>query len=1183
MTTSVEVRAHLVDLLRRDLFGPHPDCDVDLEREVLQDKPSRFYVGGFIVPAFDGAPRAADEEEAAEKVADDLLGTETLDAGVHRDSPTEPLTDEQETPDQPPKDRFLPSSIGLTVMLAEDVREIELLATWGDYQAEPPLPDALILPEAAETAERIPERPRPQSIRWVRSPGRASLTVDVTRHASGIPLSGSAAPQRPGGGLEVAIHQRLLEQQTPEGMTQRLRIVTVFLVNRRKRARAPYGDLAYAFQARIELSCNAGFLARRDFSTYHADDVDLRVADLHYRDVCEYAVGRNISGGWEERFEERGARLPVTRVWTDPMPEQEVEKVAPCAIHGVEFRMEDLARTARRGAAELASGLAELPRRYAEWRQHQERMLATGLAPRRVETARMLLANVDAARLRIEAGIARLISDPLAREAFAIMNEAIAMAARQREGAIRKIRPQDLDPPEWRPFQLAFILLNLVGLTAKDNPEREIVDLLFFPTGGGKTEAYLGLAAYAIALRRQRGSGLLGAGVSVIMRYTLRLLTLDQLTRASGLVCALELIRTRDAEGRRRLGDWPIEIGLWVGGAASPNRMKPRPNRYDENAATTWLGRYKRNPDRERSPVPLKACPWCFTPFTPDSFRIAPNKTVAQNLAIKCENPDCHFTRDRDLPILVVDEPIYRRLPAFLIATVDKFASLPWVGPSGAFFGHVDRADPAVGFFGAAEPRQGRRFDNGHRLDPPDLIIQDELHLISGPLGTVAGLYEAAIDLLTSRKHGENYLRPKIVASTATVRRAQGQICRLFGRAQTSVFPPPGVDRRHSFFAETVPTSEEPARLYVGIASQGRGPKLLFLRALQTLLSGALALSVPPKSGADDPADPYLTVLAYFNALRELGAARRIVEDEIREHVASYGSGRVRHRPSGMPFADRLLRQPVELTSRESTDKVATAKERLGLALRGKGGGTRDDAVDVALATNMISVGLDISRLGLMVVQGQPKTTAEYIQATSRVGRDSAKPGLIVTLLNLHKPRDRTHYEQFRAFHGSFYRAVEATSVTPFAPRALDRALAAVIVAAARHAEPELTPSGAVARLNDHPAVRPAVLAMIRDRAAAAGANPATAQRAVDRALELLDSWDTVAQRQTAAGTPFSYDDGGAQRRLLQYPLDPGTLMLDPEHRQFAAARSMRDVEYGSYLRILDPRGNVIQGASDAQ
>ena len=179
----------------------------------------------------------------------------------------------------------------------------------------------------------------------------------------------------------------------------------------------------------------------------------------------------------------------------------------------------------------------------------------------------------------------------------------------------------------------------------------------------------------------------------------------------------------------------------------------------------------------------------------------------------------------------------------------------------------------------------------------------------------------------------------------------------------------------------------------------------------------------------------------------------------MRAHLTSYGRNRVRREPTGAPFANRTLREIQELTSRYSTDQVSEARARLGDPACEK------NAVDVALATNMISVGLDIGRLGLMVVQGQPKTAAEYIQATSRVGREALKPGLVVTLLNIHKPRDRTHYEQFRAFHMSFYRAVEATSVTPFAPRALDRALAATLVAALRHVDPDLTPNKAADRI----------------------------------------------------------------------------------------------------------------------
>ena len=303
----------------------------------------------------------------------------------------------------------------------------------------------------------------------------------------------------------------------------------------------------------------------------------------------------------------------------------------------------------------------------------------------------------------------------------------------------------------------------------------------------------------------------------------------------------------------------------------------------------------------------------------------------------------------------------------------------------------MDRFAEGIGFYGAAEPRrEGRPLDNGWSLDPPDLIIQDELHLIAGPLGTVAGLYETAIDQLASRVVGGKRIRPKIVASTATVRRASEQIRALFDRGSTSVFPPPGIDRSDSFFARTVPSSRNPARLYLGIAAQGRGPKLVFLRALTTLVAAAQAAfdaNAASSEPGKNPADPYMTALCYFNALRELGGARRIVEDEVRDRAARYGTQRRRVDPKDSPFADRTIKEPMEITSRVSTDDVAQAKQRLDAVF-----GRDADPVDVALATNMISVGLDILRLGLMVVQGQPKTAAEYIQATSRIGRDHDRP-----------------------------------------------------------------------------------------------------------------------------------------------------------------------------------------------
>ncbi len=683
-----------------------------------------------------------------------------------------------------------------------------------------------------------------------------------------------------------------------------------------------------------------------------------------------------------------------------------------------------------------------------------------------------------------------------------------------------------------------------------------------------------------IAHRRLTGPGLLGAGVAVIMRYTLRLLTLDQLARAAGVVCALELMRTDpasiDEKGRRLLGDWPIEIGLWVGSDASPNRLGGKGD-ADQTTAVGRVRRYRTDRDK-RAPAPIKACPWCGTPFTAQSFACVPNDLAPTNMEIRCANTACDFTRGRPLPILTVDEPIYRRLPAFLIATVDKFASLPWVGETGAFFGHVDRFQEGVGFYGPAEPRQGRKLDNDWSLDPPDLIIQDELHLISGPLGTVAGLYETAIDQLASRRIGEQRVRPKIVASTATVRRASDQIAALFDRPRTSIFPPPGIDRTDSFFARTVSSSQEPARLYLGIAAQGRGPKLVFLRALTTLLAAAkaefdaqAATSQPGKNSAD----PYMTALCYFNALRELGGARRIVEDEVRDRAARYGTQRRRVDPKDGPFADRIIKEPMEITSRVSTDEVARAKQRLDFVF-----GRDPDPVDVALATNMISVGLDILRLGLMVVQGQPKTAAEYIQATSRIGRDHNRPGLVVVVLNLHKPRDRTHFEQFGQFHRSFYRAVEATSVTPWAARALDRALAAIVVAAARHIDPSLTPDTAVKELKNQPATRAAVRDAIVSRAppnAVPGGSAALAAL-VDG---LLDAWIETADEQSQGGNVFGYADKRSPHRLLHMPLAPEIPNLSAAHQRFVAGRSMRDVEPSVALNPRDPKGEKIANADD--
>ncbi len=966
-------------------------------------------------------------------------------------------------------------------------------------------------------------------------------------------VPGSAGPK--GGTLKVALAVRPVKDIPAfDGLVPKgTRSVSVFLVNRRVPAPDEQRDSAFAFQAALEVRCAEPFVPRPNLRGLESTDWDERVADLQYRDACEFAVGHGVA----TRAVLDGAD-DCREVHTRWIPSAEVERVAPADIPGAELGMEQLADLAD-GAAARAK-LSALVTRYRAWIEVQKTVIPT--RPKcRAETGAELLSRAQVAANRIEAGI-QLLEDPQILEAFRTANRVMAVAARRRAGMASGQDAGSVAAPRWRPFQLAFLLMNLQGVAEPTCDDRAVVDLLFFPTGGGKTEAYLGLAAFTLVLRRLRHPGVAGAGLSVLMRYTLRLLTLDQLGRAATLICALELERQQHAD---RLGDWPFEIGLWVGRAATPNEMGHKGDGNEHSARTRTI--HYKSGKSNAPPVPLEACPWCGEKFTPDSFNLVPNADYPTDLRITCVNRKCAFTRNQALPILAVDDPIYRRLPCFLIATVDKFAALPWTGPVGGFFGRVDRYDKH-GFYGPCQPNAGQPLP-GQQLPPPDLVIQDELHLISGPMGTMVGLYESALDELCVREQGGKKIRPKIVASTATVRRAERQIRALFSRRTVDIFPPPGPNRRDSFFALTHTTAESHARLYLGIAAQGRSPKVVLLRVYLALLGAAQKWyeAVGGKKVKDNPADPYLTLLGYFNSLRELGGSRRIVEDEVSTRLTGYASRKREGEAEGLFATRQIAYEVLELTSRVSTDRVAEAKRRLALPFWEK------DRVDVAIATNMISVGLDITRLGLMVVLGQPKTSAEYIQATSRVGRNPNRPGLVVTILNIHRPRDRSHFERFAFYHQSFYRNVEATSVTPFSPRALDRGLAGTLVALARQGHPGLTPArGAMEILKERGKLDWVARALAR-RAEDFGETPEQAEelknRLLERSRDLLDEWDKIAKEYQDLGVQLQYQkEEGSPRRLLYEFLNPELKTLPMRHRKFRANRSMRDVEPSANLWV---------------
>ena len=1096
---SGEVRDRLVEALKLDLVGPWAGHELAEESLPGWVRPSNWYLTGFLIPSDTPADQKDDDDDD-----DDFGGEVSEEAGLPEESSEERKA---------AKKGYFPSSMGLSFLASKEAEKLHITVRWGDY-----------------ASASIKGSDGKSSSVWQRTPCTAEVEVALT---GDDPMSEHEVPDSDGLRLHV-VNRQVGTEQIPSG-TQ---AVSIFLVNRRTPSEDK--DSRYAFQAEIEVQSEHPFVPRPDPRGAQADEWDDKVADLHYADMPEYATGHGVSAEWEILDDH------CQMVRTAWIPSAEVEKTETAEISDVELSMEALGTLDGGDAAQAA--LSPLVVQYRRWIDQQRQEIA-GLAGERRETAEQLIQSATDAAKRIERGIDALAADEDALDAFRVANRAVARALRQR---------LKIDEPKWRPFQLAFIMINLPGLVDPQGPDRRIVDLLFFPTGGGKTEAYLGLAAFAMVLRRLRyreGGAKAGAGVSVIMRYTLRLLTLDQLSRAAGLVCALELEREEDSD---RYGEWPFEIGLWVGKAATPNFLGYKGDKRSDSARSKVM-QFKADPRNKPSPIPLENCPWCGTRFEPDSFSLEPDANNPRNLRIVCMNFECDFSGNRALPIVAVDEPLYRRLPAFLIATVDKFASLPWVGPSGVLLGGADRHDDE-GFYGAAEPRKGTPLEAP--LSSPDMIVQDELHLISGPLGTMVGLYESAIEALCVRGFNGRAVRPKIVASTATVRRAQDQIHALFGRSLTQVFPPPGPDRRDSFFARIVPADDKPARRYLGIASPGRNPKVLMRRVLLALM-GAAQRAWQDAGGIKNqknPTDPYMTVLAYFNSLKELGGARRIIEEEVQNTLKGYGARRRVGERRGLFRDRRRFSEVVELTSRVPTDKVAEARRRLDLQFH------ENQRVDCAIATNMISVGLDIQRLGLMVVLGQPKAHAEYIQATSRVGRDDARPGLVLTLLNVHKPRDRSHYERFRHYHETFYRSVEVGSVTPFAARALDRGFAGALVALSRHAEAVLTPAEGAARIAEvRAALERFLLNAFRERVREQPLNKEEREERLrsvqNRVGDLLDSWCEISDHYYEKGVALQYQkyESKEPRPLLRDMLDTE---FDPEgHRKFRANRSLRDVE----------------------
>jgi hypothetical protein len=1113
-----------------DLLGP---ADGPVEEIVGMSVRDRYLVGK--LAPMDTAPDAAET---------DTFGESGRPDSEERDEEVDTSTNQS----------LVPSSMGFTFCVDGELENVQLFANWGRYERT----------QSERENEETGKSPRC----WKRIPSGGSAVVSLKKR--------TIEPIRIDADCPSVVVQGSVSAPLENGD----RLVTLFLVNTQTMPEQNQ-DQAWIFQPELSVRDTEGRAVFRRRPILRADEFDeeREALEMIYRDRVEFAVGHGISvhatvseDDRERATEVRTAVLPEYEIQVTETPGLEPED-RPAMRRMIEDGLLDMERLAELATPEkrdeLVAGLKVLTDDYAEWITENRNAIGSEVVGYDIPaTEAMDRCNLILERLR--EGVDVLAADDRALAAFGFANRAMASQRIHSIYALAKRRGDEVTIDalnvrknrSWRPFQLAFMLLSIPALadpTHRDRtqPLEAFADLLWFPTGGGKTEAYLGVAAFTMGVRRLQGDlgGLDGGrGLAVIMRYTLRLLTLQQFQRATALICAMEVLRRAEPEV---WGDAPFTIGLWVGQRVTPNTT-------DESHAAIEKerdGKYGTG----STPAQLTSCPWCGSEIAPGR-EIRVDRDLGRTF-VYCGDKygRCEFSQAKSknlgLPVLVVDDEIYRHPPSMLIATVDKFAMMAWRGQVRALFGKANRECPRHGLLWPEADCNGNHTKKGSLeavkvreitpIRPPDLIIQDEFHLISGPLGTMVGLYETAVDELSTWTVDGKAIRPKIVASTATVRKAEEQVNNVFLR-RVSVFPPHGLDVEDNFFSVQRSVEHKPGRLYMGICSPGSSRPAVLIRVYVALLTAAQSLF--QRFGA--AADPYMTVVGYFNSLRELGGMRRLAEDDVQTRAYRVQMSDVK-RPG---LSQRSVRIVDELTSRVSNKEIPKKLDQLEVKFKPTWEKGETRAIDIVLATNMLSVGVDVNRIGLMVVNGQPKNTAEYIQATSRVGRSF--PGLVCTVLTWSRPRDLSHYETFEHYHATFYKHVEAQSVTPFAARALDRGLTGAMVSLLRLENDSMNPNPGAQSLDSSgkaEALRARKVLSerawkVKDKAARTIADSMTADR--------IDRWVKEAVK---AGRRLGYETARGQGDLAALLKKPGALAWD----EFTVPMSMREVEPGVQL-IMD-------------
>ena len=1153
----IEKREEYIELIKKDLLGPGSEVSIpDEEHEIISDSPDRRYSIGVLFTkntrwnVDSNDTQFQDDKEEATEVEEDILpeSTEEQEENTNAKENNYEESDEDNSMDEEVgmSTQNMPSSMGITFFVKGDTTKIKLNASFATYRRakvddcrvpfEKAVNDGYEIPSVAVSSWVYIDKEE-KTLRLARGglkksdisklqdgeyieadtynifPSMYSLYDQLNRGYVRIPHSCNLT-------IDFSESDYTDDNRELDGTSAQITAlrrcvgndvysVTVMLVNDcDKKSAGEYCIL----QPELLISTRDNDFVFVDYSDYSNVDLDFDKEELalnmQYRKKKIYGTGLGTSCGWNINLSGEGD------LYTDYVPIVEVPSMdfnlpKDSGVPNCTLSMKYLSDLNSSSRTEKINNLYAFVKAYGTWIDNLETVF-NELEEKYKEVGRNNINGCKSSFERMKNGVSILEANDEAFNAFQLANRAMFMqrAHIKLQEKYLGIYPED-DVPEfnkllneidyytvdqeiedyyaWRPFQLAFILLSLASIVDDKSPDRDIVDLIWFPTGGGKTEAYLGLTAFTIFHRRLSALDV-SDGTSIIMRYTLRLLAAQQFTRASTLICACEYIRLECLERRSpypkyKLGSSPITIGLWIGNEHTPGKNEDAEKKLNKlnNCGPRSIERDKEKYNRFQ----VLKCPWCGTKMVKDQVngRLKGTfgyKMIKHRFRLCCPQPSCFYNSQECLPIQIVDEELYKNPPTLLFGTVDKFAMLPWNEKIGNFFAS---------------------YSNNKT---PDLIIQDELHLISGPLGSMVGLYETAVDAICSKKNA----KIKVIASTATIRRANEQCKSLYNRT-VSQFPHPGLDADDSFFAheDIINHSEgKYGRTYVGVMPSGKTKAMMEIRCI-----GALLQRVQDMDMDDETKDCFWTLTAYFNNLKDLGKCTTLVEDDIKDAIRNLSKRPGRSR--------RTITSADELTSRINTTNLNTTLEKLEKIHYSKENiDNKKWPSNILLATNMISVGIDVSRLNVMFMVGQPKLTSEYIQASSRVGRSF--PGVVFTMYDGGKSRDRSFYEQFKNYHESYYKYVEPTGVTPFSEPALERALHAIIVSVLRQYVFELSGETDAGRfkVDDYIDVIDRIKSFVvnRNKEVIEGVNPSMENdsKLIEKIVdEFLDKWDDLAEK----------------------------------------------------------------------